>query len=91
MSPPIGYGRCPSGEILKEPDEHAQRLVAVIFEGFQCCGTIHGVPCYLVEHNQKLPVRVRSGPDRGELRWSRPYRTTLQNMFNNPAHAGAYA
>jgi DNA invertase Pin-like site-specific DNA recombinase len=91
MAPPIGYVRRPSGEILKDPDEHAQRLVAVIFEEFQRCGTIHGVLRYLVEHDLKLPVRVHSGPDRGELRWSRPYRTTLQDMFNNPAYAGAYA
>ena len=91
MSLPIGYVRRPSGEVIKDPDEQAQHLVALIFEQFQRCGTIHGVLRYLVEHDLKLPIRVRSGPDKGELRWTRPNRTTLQDMFNNPTYAGAYA
>jgi hypothetical protein len=91
MSPPIGYVRRPSGEVIKDPDEQAQNIVALIFEQFQRRGTIQGVLRYLVEHDLKLPVRVRSGPDKGELRWSRPIRTTLQDMFNCPTYAGAYA
>jgi Recombinase zinc beta ribbon domain/Recombinase len=35
-------------------------------------------------------VRVRSGLDKGELRWCRPNRMTLQNMLHNPIYAGAY-
>ena len=90
MSLPIGYVRRPSGEVIKDPDEQAQHLVALSFEQFQRCGTIHGVLRYLVEHDLKLPVRVRSGPDKGELCWTRPNRTTLQDMFNCPTYAGAY-
>src|SRR5262249_25475003 len=90
MSPPIGYMRRPSGEVVKDPDEQAQHLVALIFEQFQRLGTIHGVLRYLVEHGLKLPVRVPSGPDKGELSWTRPTRTTLLDMFNCPTYAGAY-
>ena len=40
---PIGYVRQPSGEVIKDPDEQAQAVVALIFEQFARCGTIHGV------------------------------------------------
>jgi DNA invertase Pin-like site-specific DNA recombinase len=86
----LGYVRRPSGEIVKDPDEQAQAVVQMLFEQFQRRGTIHGVLCYLVEYDLKLPIRIASGPDKGELRWSRPNRMTLQNVFNNPAYAGAY-
>jgi DNA invertase Pin-like site-specific DNA recombinase len=86
----LGYVRRPSGEIVKEPDEQAQRVVELLFEQFQVRGTVQGVLCYLVEHELKLPIRIGSGPDKGELRWSRPNRMTLQNVFNNPLYAGAY-
>jgi DNA invertase Pin-like site-specific DNA recombinase len=90
MHLPLGYVKRPSGEIVKDPDEHAQHVVTLLFEQFERRGTIHGVLCYLVEHDLRLPIRVASGPDKGELRWSRPNRKTLQNVFNNPTYAGAY-
>src|SRR5205823_4680463 len=37
------------------------------------------------------PVRVHSGPSKGELEWRRPTRETLQNMLHNPVYAGYYA
>ena len=46
---------------------------------------------YLVAQEVQLPVRVHSGPARGELEWRRPTRETLQNMLHNPAYAGYYA
>lgn len=87
---PLGYVKRPSGEIVKDPDEQAQHVVELLFEQFQSRGTVQGVLCYLVEHDLRLPIRVASGPDKGELRWSRPNRMTLQNVFNNPTYAGAY-
>jgi DNA invertase Pin-like site-specific DNA recombinase len=90
MSLSIGYVKLPSGQIIKDPDEQAQHAVDLLFEQFQRRGTIHGVLRYLVEHDLKLPIRAASGPEKGQLRWSRPNRSTLLNLFNNPVYAGAY-
>ncbi|MDC0684928.1 hypothetical protein [Sorangium atrum] len=68
--------------------EQARHVIELLFEQFQRRGTIQGVLCYLLEHDLKLPVRIMSGPDKGELRWSRPSRSTLQQVFINPAYAG---
>lgn len=90
MPLPIGYLRRQSGEIIKDPDEHAQTVIQTIFEQFEARGTVTGVLAYLVEKAIRIPVRARSGLSKGELTWSRPNRPTLQNMLKHPTYAGAY-
>jgi DNA invertase Pin-like site-specific DNA recombinase len=90
MHLPIGYMRRPSGEVVKDPDEQAQSVVALIFDQFEARGTVHGVLRYLVDHGIRIPVRVTSGPSKGELEWHRPNRPTLNNILHNAAYAGAY-
>jgi len=90
MLVPMGYVRRPSGEVIKDPDEQAQAVIALIFEQFERVGTIHGVLRYLVQHQLRVPQRVRFGPSKGELVWRRPNRTTLSNVLHHPIYAGAY-
>jgi DNA invertase Pin-like site-specific DNA recombinase len=87
---PIGYVRLPSGEVVKDPDEQAQAVVALIFEQFARCGTINGVLQYLVGHHMEVPCRSHTRHGRGELHWHAPNRATLANMLHNPIYAGAY-
>ncbi len=90
MPVPMGYGRRPSGEVVKDPDEQVQAVIALIFEQFERLGTIHAVLRYLVQHQVRVPQRVRFGPTKGELVWRRPKRTTLSNVLHHPIYAGAY-
>lgn len=88
---PIGYVRRPSGEVVLEPDEQARDTVALVFRLFDQLLTLNAVLRYLAGHGIDLPVRLRSGPETGELEWHRPSRETLQNMLHNPIYAGFYA
>ena len=81
----------PSGEVIFDPDEQAQHVVRLVFGTFRRLGTLNSVLRYLVAQEVQLPVRVHSGPAKGELEWRRPTRETLQNMLHNPAYAGYYA
>jgi DNA invertase Pin-like site-specific DNA recombinase len=87
---PMGYLRRPSGEVVLDPDEQAQATIRLVFELFERLRTIGKVMRYLVEHDIRLPVRVRGGARKAELEWHRPNRPTLQNLFANPIYAGAY-
>ena len=88
---PIGYVRRPSGEVVLDPDEQARHVVRLVFSAFRRLGTLNGVLRYLVGQEIQLPVRVHSGPLKGELEWRRPTRETLQIMLHNPVYAGYYA
>jgi len=88
---PIGYLRRPSGEVTLDPDEQAQHVVRLVFDAFRRLGTLNGVLRYLAGQQVQLPVRVHSGPSKGEIEWRRPTRETLQIMLHNPVYAGYYA
>src|ERR671935_192552 len=88
---PTGSVRRPSGEATLDPDEQAQTVVRLIFAKFAELGTLHGVLRWLVDHDVWLGMRLRAGPDKGELVWRRPNRMTLQNMLHSPVYAGIYA
>ena len=85
---PIGYVRRPSGEVILDPDEQARHVVRLVFSTFARLGTLNGVLRYLVDQQVQLPVRVHSGPAKGEIEWRRPTRETLQVMLHNPVYAG---
>jgi len=92
---PTGYVRRPSGEVILDPDEQVQHVIRLIFRKFDELGTPGtlwvSVLRYLVQQQIQLGIRVRSGPDVGELEWRRPNRRTLQNLLKHPIYAGAYA
>jgi DNA invertase Pin-like site-specific DNA recombinase len=88
---PIGYVRRPSGEVILDPDEQARHVVRLVFTTFARLGTLNAVLRYLAGHQVQLPVRMHSGPARGEIEWRRPNRETLQIMLHNPVYAGYYA
>ena len=91
MPLPAGLVRRPSGEVALDPDEQVQAVVRLVFGLFERLGTVNAVLCFLADNHIQLGVRVREGPERGELVWRRPNRAGLQNMLRNPAYAGIYA
>jgi DNA invertase Pin-like site-specific DNA recombinase len=88
---PVGYLRRPSGEVALDPDEQVQAVVRLIFRQFEELGTLNAMLRYLARHQIQFGVRLREGPNRGDLVWRRPNRQTLQNLLHNPLYAGAYA
>ena len=88
---PAGFARRPSGEVVLDPDEQVQAVIRLIFDLFGRLGTVNAVLCFLADNHIQLGIRLREGPERGELEWRRPSRVTLQNILRNPAYAGIYA
>jgi hypothetical protein len=87
---PMGYVYRPSGEIIKDPDEQVQSVIEMVFSTFERCRTVNGVARTLLKHGVQLPVRERSGPNQGSLRWSQPSVKTLRKLLVSPIYAGAY-
>jgi DNA invertase Pin-like site-specific DNA recombinase len=87
---PMGYLRHPSGQVGLDPDEQAQGTIRLVFELFDRFRTVGKVMRYLVDHDIRMPVRVRGGSRKGELEWHRVNRISLHNLFSNPIYAGAY-
>jgi DNA invertase Pin-like site-specific DNA recombinase len=90
MRLPMGYVRRLSGEVALDPDEQAQGTIRLVFDLFERFRTVGKVMRYLVDHDIRMPVRISSGPRKGELAWHRVNRVSLHNLFSNPTYAGAY-
>jgi DNA invertase Pin-like site-specific DNA recombinase len=88
---PAGLVRRRSGEVVLDPDEQVRAVVRLVFDLFERLGTVGAVLAFLADNHIQLGVRLREGPERGELAWHRPSRVTLANMLHNPAYAGIYA
>jgi DNA invertase Pin-like site-specific DNA recombinase len=88
---PAGYVRRHSGEVALDPDEQVQAVIRLIFELFDRLGTVNAVLCFLADNHIQVGIRLREGPERGELAWRRPSRVGVQNILQNPAYAGIYA
>jgi DNA invertase Pin-like site-specific DNA recombinase len=87
---PMGYLRRPSGEVVFDPDEQAQATIRQVFDLFERLRTVGKVMRYLIEHDMRMPVRIRGGSRKDELEWHRVNRASLLNLFANPIYAGAY-
>jgi len=88
---PAGLVRRPSGEVVLDPDEQVRSVVRLVFDLFDRLGTVGAVLGFLAGSRIQLGVRLREGPECGELAWRRPSRAGVGNMLRNPAYAGIYA
>jgi DNA invertase Pin-like site-specific DNA recombinase len=88
---PMGYVILPTGEVDFDPDEQAREVVHLVFDKFQELGSIYGVFHWLIRNDVCLPIRARTGGNKGELEWHRPSIATLAQMLRHPIYAGAYA
>ena len=77
--PPMGYVRAADGDYQLDPDEQVRSVVRLIFDVFERVGSIHGLLRWLKAHDVRMPFRPHCGPNRGQLEWRRPSRSTLHN------------
>ena len=87
---PVGYVKSAAGEVALDPDEQVQEIVRLVFDQFDRQGTVHGVLRHLIANGIRMPLRLRGGPNRGELDWRPPCRETVRHILRHPIYAGAY-
>jgi DNA invertase Pin-like site-specific DNA recombinase len=88
---PMGYVLLPTGEVAFEPDAPARAVIQLLFEPLDTRGALSGLFHAVIRHHIGLPVRARSGPQKGQVPWRRPSLPTLRQGLHHPISAGAYA
>jgi hypothetical protein len=69
---PRGEGRRPTGEVACDPEAQARAVIQRLFEPFAPRGSLSGLFPDRIRHHSWLPVRARSGPQKGQWPWRRP-------------------
>ena len=87
---PMGYVILPTGEVAFDPDEQARDVVRLMFDKFDELGSIYGLFHWLLRNDIQMPIRARTGAEKGQLVWRRPSIATLAQVLRHPIYAGAY-
>jgi len=92
---PMGYVFLPTEKVGFDPDEQARSVIHLLFEKFDELGSIYSLFHYLVRHQVfmpiRMPIRTRTGANKGQLEWRRPSLASLCQMLHHPIYAGAYS
>ena len=76
--------------IVLEPDEQARGVVQLVLDKFEELGSVNGILRCFRREGIRLGIRAVRSPDRGQLTWRVPSRTTLLGILHHPVYAGAY-
>src|SRR6478735_2323207 len=89
MLPP-GFCWGETGKVEKDPDEHVQEAVRLVFTRFRELGSARQVFLWLRDADIKMPV-VRRNVQVYKLVWKAPAYHTVVQILHNPFYAGVYA
>ncbi len=87
---PVGLTRLPTGEVILNPDEEVQARIHLVFQKFREIRSAGGVMRYLRAARLPLPVRPLRGPTPHEVIWQEARASSVRDVLQNPAYAGAY-
>jgi DNA invertase Pin-like site-specific DNA recombinase len=87
---PVGLIYDPAGNVVLDPDSGVQHAVGHLLATFQRTGSARAVVQTFNQDGLLFPVRVRTGPHRGELAWMPLYHWRVLGVLHNPRYAGAF-
>jgi DNA invertase Pin-like site-specific DNA recombinase len=87
---PVGLSRGPDGSVILNPDEEVQARIHLVFQKFRDIRSARGVMWYLRQAHLPLPVRPLRGPAPHEIVWQEARASSVRDILQNPAYAGAY-
>ena len=87
---PVGLEYDAKGGIALHGNAAVSKAVALVFPKFAELGSSSATARWFRDQRILLPTRIRSGPDRGALRWEPAQDWKILNILKNPRYAGAY-
>ena len=85
MPLPVGFVCDPAGRVVLDPDQGVQQAVRHLFSTFERTGSARATVKAFAEEGLLFPLRVRTGPNRGELGWHRLAHHRVLQVLHNPA------
>ncbi|MDQ3928852.1 MAG: recombinase family protein [Chloroflexota bacterium] len=87
---PTGLVRLEDGQVVKHPDVEVQHAIELVLERFEALGSARQVLRSLRADGVLLPRYQTSGFHAGQLLWKLPSESTIYEILQNPAYAGAF-
>lgn len=86
---PVGFCWNASGQTEKDPDQHVQQAIQLIFDKLVELGSVRQTLLWFRQHNVSIPVLPRD-PGEPPIVWKLPVYRQIWAIVTNPVYAGAY-
>jgi DNA invertase Pin-like site-specific DNA recombinase len=90
MGPPVGLVYRSDGSLDLDPDTEVQGALRLVFDSFDRTGSAMRTLRFFRDQGILFPRRLRTGPNKGELRWAPPQHSRILQVLRNPRYAGAF-
>ncbi len=87
---PVGFVYDPADRVVLDPDAGVQHAIRLLFATFARTGSARAVVQTFAAEGLQFPLRVRSGPAKGELAWEPLRHWRVLRTLHNPRYAGAF-
>ena len=87
---PVGLVYDPLDRVVLDPDTQVQGSLRTLFDVFEQMGSARAVVMHFRREHMRFPLRLRSGPHKGELAWRALTHERVLDVLHNPRYAGAF-
>ena len=87
---PVGFAYDRADQVVLDPDAGVQHAIGHLFATFARTGSARAVVQTFAAEGLRFPLRVRSGPAKGELAWEPLLHWRVLRTLHNPRYAGAF-
>ena len=91
MGLPVGLVYDGAGHVVLDPDAGVQQAIRHLFAVFARTGSARAVVAAFRAEKLLFPVRIGTGPRKGELAWMPLTHWRVLRTLHNPRYAGAFA
>jgi DNA invertase Pin-like site-specific DNA recombinase len=90
MGLPVGLAYDGAGHVVLDPDAGVQQALRHLFAVFARTGSARAVVAAFQNEKLPFPVRISTGPRKGELAWTLLTHWRVLRTLHNPRYAGAF-
>jgi DNA invertase Pin-like site-specific DNA recombinase len=90
MGLPVGLAYDGAGHVVLDPDAGVQQALRHLFAVFARTGSARAVVTAFAAEKLPFPVRISTGPRKGELAWMPLTHWRVLRTLHNPRYAGAF-
>jgi DNA invertase Pin-like site-specific DNA recombinase len=90
MGLPVGLAYDGAGHVVLDPDAGVQQALRHLFAVFARTGSARAVVAAFAAEKLLFPVRIGTGPRKGELAWMPLTHWRVLRTLHNPRYAGAF-
>jgi len=90
MGLPVGLAYDGAGRVVLDPDAGVQQALRHLFAVFARTGSARAVVTAFAAEKLPFPVRISTGPRKGELAWMPLTHWRVLRTLHNPRYAGAF-